>query len=72
MSVFTEPFLTLHLYGLNYAVLPAFLIFVILMSADAHSDPLEFKVIVEKRRRDLPDYLVNPSAETKRALGLAR
>ncbi|MDQ0100636.1 O-antigen ligase [Paenarthrobacter nicotinovorans] len=72
MSVFTEPFLTLHLYGLNYAVLPAFLIFVILMSADAHSDPLEVEVVTEKRRRDLPDYLVNPSAQTKQALGLAR
>lgn len=72
MSVFTEPFLTLHLYGLNYAVLPAFLLFVILMSADAPSDPFDVKVDDSKRRRDLPDYLINPSAHTKQALGLAR
>lgn len=71
LSVPTEPFLTLHLYGLNYAVLPAFLMFVVLMSADARSDsPEPVSVVEEERRLSLPDHLANPSASTLRALGL--
>lgn len=70
MGIFTEPFLTLHLYGLNYAVVPAFLMFVVMMSADAKTDPIA-PVVTQDLRRDLPNYFNRADPETHRLLGLS-
>lgn len=72
MGIATEPFLTLHLYGLNYAVLPAFLMFVVMMSADAASVPEAPRAVREKPRNDLPAYFAKPNAETGRLLGITK
>lgn len=70
MGIFTEPFLTLHLYGLNYAVVPAFLMFIVMMSADASRESVT-PVVAQERRRDLPDYFNRTDSETRRLLGLS-
>lgn len=77
MGIATEPYLTMHLYGLNYAVVPAFLMLAVMMSADAPGDPARPIQSPEKRskvrpRKDLPEHLANPSDETRQLLGLSK
>ena len=52
VGLVTEVFLTLHLYGLSYVLVPAFIFMAGLMSADrAASDAVEMKPVTRSRRR---------------------
>jgi len=71
LSVPTEPFLTLHLYGLNYAVLPAFIMLAVMMSADAQSDdPAPDPVVEGVESRKLPGAW--EASDSRHLLGLGK